>query len=81
MLLFISLTLAFRIRLDFYPRLSIFQDMTFQVPILGLLQCFPTSAFSVFWLLTGFVCLYTYMSFDFPFVRLLGVRSFVITLI
>jgi hypothetical protein len=30
--------------------------------------------FSVFRLLTDFVCLYTYMSFDFPFVRLFGVR-------
>jgi hypothetical protein len=37
--------IAFRIRLDFYPRLSTFQDMIFQVPILGLLPCFPTSAF------------------------------------
>jgi hypothetical protein len=36
MLLFIPLKdRAFRIRLDFYPRLSTFQDMTFQVPILG----------------------------------------------
>ena len=30
--------------------------------------------FSVFRLLTDFVCLYTNMSFDFPFVRLFGVR-------
>ena len=36
---------GFRIRLDCYPRLSTFQDMIFQVPILGLLPCFPTSAF------------------------------------
>ena len=42
------LTIAFRIRLDFSPRLSTFQDMTFQVPILGLLLCFPTSAFQTF---------------------------------
>ena len=42
------LTLAFRIRLDFYHRLSTFQDVIFQVPILGLLPCFPTSAFQTF---------------------------------
>jgi len=32
------------------------------------------TVFTVFRLLTDFVCLYTYMSFDFPFVRLFGVR-------
>jgi hypothetical protein len=35
--------------------------------------------FTVFRLLTDFVCLYTYMSFDFPFGKLFG--NFVITLL